>query len=84
MILVNSAMAALSGQPPSGGGGQHWVCLGGEDTNPSSPLQRSSCAFLSPDEPAREATARADGRTPPWLESVERFQTGRGSSAGCA
>jgi len=55
--------ASFTGPEPSTGGGQYWVCITGEDVNAATPLQPQSCAFLTPDEPARTATAG-----PPGLE----------------
>jgi hypothetical protein len=53
--------ASFTGPDPSSGGGQYWVCIAGEDVNPTNPMQRQSCAFLTPDEPARTATAGKGG-----------------------
>jgi hypothetical protein len=51
----------LTGPDPATGGGQYWVCLAGDDTNATTPMQRLSCLFLTPDEPRRTAAAGAAG-----------------------
>jgi hypothetical protein len=51
----------FTGPHPGDGGGQYWVCVNGTDLNSASPMERLSCAFLTPDEPARAAVAGPDG-----------------------
>lgn len=52
---------AFTGPDPATGGGQYWVCLAGEDTNPATPMGRLACLFLGPDEPPRTAVAGTAG-----------------------